>query len=216
MKTAVQLDFDGTVTVHDISYLLLDAFAGDAWHPYLRDYEADRIDVGTFNRRSFGLVTASREEMTDFVLTSDRLVIREGFEEFIVYCEKRDFRLIITSNGLRFYVEAILANLGIGGIEVHASENEFSPEGMKVQYVGPGGIEMNDGFKEAWTRSLLDEGYRVIFVGNGTSDIHAARLADRIFASEALLEQCRRERMTCTPFRDFRDVLAGVRTIVLD
>jgi 2-hydroxy-3-keto-5-methylthiopentenyl-1-phosphate phosphatase len=215
MKTAVQLDFDGTVTVHDISYLLLDAYAGDAWHPHLRDYESGRINVGAFNRRSFALVTAGREEMTDFVLQSGRLVIREGFKEFIDYCRERGFPIMITSNGLRFYVEAILEHLGIAGLEIHASENEFSPDGMKVKYVGPDGSEMEDGFKEAWTRSLMAAGYQVVFVGNGTSDIHPARLARHVFAAEELLEKCRRENLACRPFRDFRDVLTVVETLDL-
>lgn len=216
MKTAVQLDFDGTVTVHDISYSLLDAFAGDAWHPHLRDYESGRINVGTFNRRSFALVTAGRQEMTDFVLKSDRLVIRDGFKEFVAYCQQRDFRLVITSNGLRFYVEAILERLGIDGIEIHASENEFSLQGMKVNYTGPAGAGMDDGFKEAWTRSLLDEGYRVIFIGNGASDIGPARLARYVFAAEELRELCRRENLACYPYQDFRDVLAAVGTLKMD
>jgi 2-hydroxy-3-keto-5-methylthiopentenyl-1-phosphate phosphatase len=215
MKTAVQLDFDGTVTVHDISYLLLDRYAGDAWHHHLHDYESGKINVGAFNRRSFALVTAGRDEMTDFVLKSDRLVIRDGFREFIAWCRERGFHIIVTSNGLRFYVEAVLARLGLEGIEIHASENEFSPAGMKVSYVGPDGAEMEDGFKEAWTRSLLDDGCRVVFIGNGNSDIYSARLARHVFAAEDLLKKCRRENLACYPFRDFRDVLAAIGTLDL-
>jgi 2-hydroxy-3-keto-5-methylthiopentenyl-1-phosphate phosphatase len=215
MSTAVQLDFDGTVTVHDISYLLLDAYAGAAWWPHLEDYEAGRTTVGTFNRRVFGLVTAGRDEMTEFVLRSERLVIRDGFREFIEYCRGREFPIIITSNGLRFYIEAILARLGIEGIEVRASENEFSEHGMKVAYLGPDGAEVEVGFKEAHTRALMAAGYDVLYAGDGSSDIGSARLATHVFAADKLLEKCRRENLTCYPFRDFQDILAKVKTLKL-
>jgi 2-hydroxy-3-keto-5-methylthiopentenyl-1-phosphate phosphatase len=215
MKTAVQLDFDGTVTVHDISYLLLDAYAGDAWRQHLRDYEDGRINVGTFNRRVFGLVKAGREEMTDFVLGSERLVIREGFADFIGYCRQRGYHLVITSNGLRFYVEAILERLGIRGIEIHASENEFSPKGMKVKYIGPDGLETDDGFKAAYTLSLAGQGYTVVYAGDGKSDIYAARLARHVFATGDLLEKCREEGLACQEFRDFRDILSGAEKLEL-
>jgi len=215
MKTAVQLDFDGTITVNDISYLLLDTFAGDAWHPYLKDYEAGRIDVGTFNRRSFGLVTAGREEMTDFVLRSDRLVVRDGFKEFIDYCRERGFPIVITSNGLKFYIEVILAWLGVEGLEVHASENEFSPDGMQVGYRSPDGRLLEKGFKESHTRALIEAGHDVLYAGDGSSDIYSARLATWVFAADTLLEKCRAEKLPCYPFKDFRDILATVRTLDL-
>ena len=181
----------------------------------LEDYESGRIDVGTFNRRAFGLVKAGREEMTDFVLRSDRLVVRDGFKEFIGYCRERGWPIIITSNGLKFYIEVILAWLGVEGLEVHASENEFSPDGMEVGYRGPGGELLEAGFKEAHTRALIDAGNDVLFAGDGSSDIYSARLATWVFATDTLLEKCREENLACYPFKDFRDILAAVRTLDL-
>jgi 2-hydroxy-3-keto-5-methylthiopentenyl-1-phosphate phosphatase len=215
MKTAVQLDFDGTITVHDISYLLLDTYAGNAWRPHLADYEAGRTDVGTFNRRVFGLVKAGQEEMTDFVLRSDRLAVRDGFREFIEYCRERGFPVVVTSNGLKFYIEVILAWLGIEGLEIHASENEFSPDGMKVGYLSSDGTALEAGFKEAHTRALIDAGYDVLYAGDGSSDIAPARLATWVFATDTLLEKCRAENLACYPFRDFRDILAVARSLDL-
>ena len=42
-KTAVQLDFDGTVTEEDVSFLLLDRFANGDWRKYLAEYTAVRL-----------------------------------------------------------------------------------------------------------------------------------------------------------------------------
>lgn len=216
MKTAIQLDFDGTVTVEDISYLLLDTFVGDAWHTWKEAYASGKTTVGAFNRNVFGMMKADREAMTDLVLTSNRVVIRSGFREFIDYCRDKGYKIIITSNGLRFYIEAILGKLGITGIEIFAAENEFFSGGVNVRYLGPDGDEVEDGFKETCARDLKRRGFDIVFAGNGNSDIHPARLARCVFATEDLLERCREEGLPHYPFMDFTDILRTMKSLELD
>jgi 2-hydroxy-3-keto-5-methylthiopentenyl-1-phosphate phosphatase len=124
--------------------------------------------------------------------------------------------LVIVSNGLIFYIEAILESLGVDGIEVHAAENRFSPDGMDVRYVGPDGTEMEVGYKEAYTELLQKKGYDVIYVGNGSSDIYSARRSIYTFATADLMGKCQEENLECIPFNDFYDVINGLKTLELD
>jgi 2-hydroxy-3-keto-5-methylthiopentenyl-1-phosphate phosphatase len=213
MRIAVQCDFDGTVTEEDVSFLLLDTFADGDWIRLLADYMEGRIPVGAFNRKAFAMVKADRQTLTDFVLESGRVKVRPGFEELLNYCSRKGFAFVIVSNGLIFYVEAILDNLGIKGIEALAAQNQFSPEGVKVQYIGPDGSQMEAGFKEAYTELLLKRGYSVVYVGNGISDIYPARRAIKVFATGDLLKRCREENLECTPFNDLNDVVSGLETL---
>jgi 2-hydroxy-3-keto-5-methylthiopentenyl-1-phosphate phosphatase len=216
MKIAVQLDFDGTVTEEDVSFLLLDTYVGNIWREHLKEYTAGKIPVGTFNKKVFGMVKAGRKAMTDLVLNSDRVKIRPGFPELLDYCAKKGIKAVIVSNGLIFYIEAILKKLGLNGMEVYAARNRFSPRGLKVAYVGPDGTEMEIGFKEAYTDLLEKEGYEVFYVGNGASDIFSARRARHVFAVDELLNCCRKENVPCTPFTDFFDVIRGLDIIISD
>jgi 2-hydroxy-3-keto-5-methylthiopentenyl-1-phosphate phosphatase len=213
MKIAVQLDFDGTVTVEDISFMLLDEFAGDNWRNILAEYSAGNKTVGAFNREVFGRVKVDYRTMLDMVMTGEKVKIRPGLRELAEYCLRLDYRIIIVSNGLTFYIEAILKNLGLEGIEVHASENEFSPNGMKVRYVGPDGTELDTGFKEAYTDMLLKQGCYVVYIGDGTSDIVSARLSHKVFATGDLLKKCREEQIDYIPFIDFFEVIKGLEKI---
>ena len=147
MKIAVQLDFDGTVTMEDVSFLLLDTFVGSGWRKYLDEYSAGKISVGAFNKKVFGMMQADRQTMTDLVLNSDRVKVRPGLRELLDYCKKKDYRVVIVSNGLTFYIEAILEKLGVNGLQIYAAENVFYPGGMKVRYLGPDGKELETGFK---------------------------------------------------------------------
>jgi 2-hydroxy-3-keto-5-methylthiopentenyl-1-phosphate phosphatase len=215
-KTAVQLDFDGTVTEEDISFLLLDTYTGNNWHVYLDEYASGDISVGSFNQSAFGMIRADEKTLTDFVLSSPKTRIRAGLKDFVDYCKGRGLRIIVVSNGLTFYIKAILNKLGISGLEIYAAENIFSPSGMRVRYLGPDSREVDAGFKESYTDMLLREGYEVIYVGNGTSDIYPSRKARYIFATEDLLRRCQRENLKCYPFKDFRDVVKGIQELNLD
>jgi 2-hydroxy-3-keto-5-methylthiopentenyl-1-phosphate phosphatase len=215
MKIAVQLDFDGTVTVADVSFLLLDTYVGSVWREYLKEYTSGDISVGAFNKKVFGMMQADRKTMTDLVLNSDRVIVRPGLKELLDYCQKKDYKVVIVSNGLTFYIEAILEKLGVNGLDIYAAENVFYPGGMKVRYIGPEGKELEVGFKEAYTDMLGKEGYDVIYVGNGTSDIYPSRKAKYVFATADLLKRCRQEKLKCFPFNDFYEVIKGMQSMDL-
>jgi 2-hydroxy-3-keto-5-methylthiopentenyl-1-phosphate phosphatase len=164
MKTAVQLDFDGTVTVEDVSFLLLDMYVGSQWREYLKEYTSGDISVGAFNKKVFGMMKADRKTMTDLVLNSDRVKVRPGLRELLDYCKEKDYKV---------------------------------------------------GFKEAYTEMLCKEGYNVIYVGNGTSDIYPSRKAKYVCATADLLERCREEKLKCYPFEDFHDVIKALKSLKL-
>ena len=105
--------------------------------------------------------------------------------------------------------------MGIKNIEVFAAQSRFSPEGMEVKYIGPDGSQLEDSFKEVYTELFLRRGYRVVYVGNGISDIYPARRAHHIFATDDLLDQCKEMRLNCTPFNDLNDVVRGLELLPL-
>src|SRR4030042_3631779 len=216
MKKAVQIDFDGTVTEEYVSFLLLDTYVGSTWREYLKEYSSGDISVGAFNKKVFGMMKADRKTMTDLVLTSDRVKIRPGFKEIIDYCAGKGLKVTIVSNGLNFYIEAILKKLGINELEINAAENVFFPGGMKVRYIGPDGKEVEAGFKQAYTKALCKEGYEVIYVGNGTSDIYPSRLERHVFGTADLLKRCKKEKLKCFPFNDFHEVVSVLKKLKLN
>lgn len=210
-KMLVQCDFDGTITEWDVSFRLLDAFAGGDWRQMLEEYRAGQIPVGAFNTKAFALIKADRQTLLDFIARKDEVRIRPGFGELLDYCRQNRLKFVIVSNGVDFYIEAILKRIGIDGIEVFAARSRFAPGGLEVQYIGPDGKPMEDSFKEAYTQLFIDRGYRVVYVGNGISDIYPARKAHYVFATADLLERCQETDLHCIPFHDLNDVLAGLK-----
>jgi 2-hydroxy-3-keto-5-methylthiopentenyl-1-phosphate phosphatase len=208
MKTLVQCDFDGTVTEEDTSFFLLDAFAQGDWRRLLREYKEHKISVGEFNTKAFAMVKADKPMLLEAL--EGKVKVRAGFHELVNYCKRRGFRLVIVSNGLDFYIEATLKDLSLENIEVHAAKASFHPEGMEVQYLGPDGKRLEDGVKEAYTKSFLSLGYRVIYVGNGDSDFAPAKYANHVFATGELLAYCRENNLNYKPFESFIDIVRDI------
>jgi len=207
-KTVVQCDFDGTITEEDVGFMLLDIFARGDWRRVLEEYKENKIPVGHFNSKVFALVKADKQRLLKAI--AGKVKIRAGFHELVAYCRRKGFRFVIVSNGLDFYIQSILRDLGTGNIEIFAAQTRFLPEGLQVQYIGPEGHPLDDGFKEAYVSSFLKSGCRVIYVGNGTSDISPAGHCQHVFATDELLARCRKTNLDCSAFTDFSDVLRGL------
>jgi len=208
VRTLIQCDFDGTITQEDEAFLLLDAYADGDWRQVLAEHREGKITVGQFNSRAFAMVKRDKQMLVDFVRRTVK--VRPGFAELGALCRRKGFRLVIVSNGLDFYIKEVLKDAGLEEVEVHAAQTWFEPRGVVVKYIGPDGCQLQDGFKEAYTRAFLSQGYRVIYVGNGPSDMPAARLAHCVFAIGELLTLCRETKLNCTPFSDLSDIVRGL------
>jgi len=209
-KTILQCDFDGTITEEDVSFILLDRFAPPTWRDWLDSYRRGQITVGQFNKVAFSLMRAGRKELFEYVNQVAR--IRPGLKELVEYCRQHNIEFVVVSNGLDFYINAIFDNAGIpGSVRVIAASTEFDTDRVKVKYIGPDGNELMDKFKESYTRLFLDQGYRVIYAGNGVSDLPAARLSERIFACQDLAEACREHNIPFIPFNSLYDIVEGLK-----
>ena len=194
--------------------MLLDAFANGDWRYWDNKYDAGEISVGRFNTEVFSMVVADRQTMLDYI--KGRVVIRPGFGEFVTLCRQRDFRLVIVSNGLSFYIEQVLGDIGLGSLEVHAADTHFHKGELSVQYVSPNGTAVDSGLKDIYVNLFLAEGHRVVYIGDGRSDFLPARRCDFIFAAAdagSLLKICHRENVECHPYTSFYDIIRVMETL---
>lgn len=213
-KTLVQCDFDGTITIGDVGFMMLDGFAGAEWRQWEEKYAAGEISVGRFNKEVFSMIAADRQTLLDYI--RGRVVIRPGLKEFVDLCRQREFHFVIVSNGLSFYIERILEDIGLPGLEVHAANTLFCTEGLRVEYLDPDGAVVDSGPKKAYANSFLADGYRVIYIGDGRSDFLPARCCNLIFAAAdegSLLKLCRQENIQCYPYTSFHDIISIVETL---
>lgn len=213
VKTLVQCDFDNTIAEFDVSFMLLDAFADGDWRQILQEYRERRIPVGVFSQKTFNMIKADEATMLDYLFAEKRVRVRPGFRELLDLCSRKGFGFIIVSNGLKFYIDAILKHAGVTGIEIFAAHTEFNPAGLEITYIDPDGQPVLDKFKQLYVERYLNQGYRVAYIGDGYSDIMPASLSRYVFARDDLLNHFRGNNLKCTPFNDLNDVVKGLEGI---
>ena len=58
-----------------------------------------------------------------------------------------------------------------------------------------------------------EEGYSIIYIGNGASDLVPAWRCEYVIATDVLLRRCREAGIECKSFKDFHDVVEVLETI---
>ncbi len=197
--------------MEDQSFHILDEYAEGDWRAMLADYRAGKMEVGEFNTRAFAMVRADETTLTAFIRGKVRL--RPGFPELVAYCREQGHGIVIVSNGLDFYIRTILADAGISGITVHAATTRFDAAGPDVRYIGPDGGRLESAFKTTHMETYRRPGRKLIYLGDGLSDIFPARIADYVFACRELVQICRRENVPHTPFETLFQVRDALVTL---
>ncbi|MBA7673762.1 2-hydroxy-3-keto-5-methylthiopentenyl-1-phosphate phosphatase [subsurface metagenome] len=207
----IQCDFDGTITTNNISLLLREKFAIGNWRKIESDYLGGRLAVEESNKRQYALIKESREKLKAFARKNAE--IRAGFLEFVTYCLAAGIRLVIVSSGLDFYIEVVLDKIGASDLELHCAQTSFAKDSITVSYAGPDGGTVREGFKKKYLAWLRKRGGRVAYIGDGLSDLEAARQADHVFATGHLLDLLDTYSIERSAFSDFYDLQRQIRLL---
>ena len=207
----IQCDFDGTIIRNNLSILLRETFAHSDWQKIELDYLQGHLTVEQSNKLQFAFIKEPKEKLQEFV--RQHIEVRPGFVEFVRYCRDTSTPLVIVSSGLDFYIEPVLAEIGTPDLELHCGQTSFGENGVAVSYTDPEGNIINEGFKKTYLASLKKRGRNIIYIGDGLSDLEAARDADHVFATGHLLKLLRAESVLCSVFFDFYDLLRQVRLL---
>jgi len=207
----IQCDFDGTIIKNNLSILLRENFARGDWRKIESDYLHGRLTVEQSNKLQFALVKEPEERLREFARR--HFDLRPGFVEFVRYCQESAIQFVIVSSGLDFYIEPVLEEIGLPDLELHCGQTSFSGNGIDVSYYDPEGNIVSEGFKKKYLAWLRKRGGKIIYIGDGLSDLEAARQADHIFATGSLLDLLSNASVNCNRFSDFHDLLRQVRLL---
>jgi 2-hydroxy-3-keto-5-methylthiopentenyl-1-phosphate phosphatase len=205
VASIICLDFDDTIVLDNTARQVFERFAASEWRVAEDRYKAGQLSVEQFNAAALDLVTATDEELRAFAAQSAGL--RDGFLELTDWAHWHGWLAIVVSNGFDFYVDTVLDGLGLDRLARHAGRTRFDYR-WRVTYLSPRGIELQEGFKLAYAAAFRGAADFVVYVGDGASDVEAARLAQVVFARSTLWERLKDEHPRIYPFETFNDVTA--------
>jgi len=207
-------DFDGTITVRDLTSAVWDRYVPDWRRRLLPASESGEITAFEMIRRGYAEVAAPPAEVAEIVRAEAE--IRAGFDRLVAQVRARGWLLAVVSNGLSFYI----ADLVPPGVPIFAYDARYDGGRWQVTLPSKGDLGVDPtpppggDFKVHVLAELRarQPGAPTAYIGDGRLDFEAARRCDRIFAvrGSPLVRLCARAGLACSEFDTFDDVVAAL------
>ncbi|KAI0006640.1 2,3-diketo-5-methylthio-1-phosphopentane phosphatase [Xylariaceae sp. FL0662B] len=221
-------DFDGTIFMQDTGHILFDNHGCGSKRRQLLD---EQIKTG---ERSFRDVS---EEMWSslnvpfedgFEVMEKNLEIDPDFQKFHKFCLANDIPFNVISAGLkpvlRRVLDAFLGEEASAHIDIVANDVKIAEDGSEWKPIWRHDTELGhdkalsiaEARKKAEMRCEDGTIPLIVFVGDGVSDLAAAREADVLFARRGLRleEYCIEHQIPYIPFDTFADIQREITRIM--
>ena len=208
-KLLIFSDFDGTITEEDAIVMTLKAFAPPEWKGIAHRILVERsLSVQEGIQQLYALLDASlKDEILAFVQTHVKL--RQGFPDFMAWCQANQIHLQVVSGGLDAFIEPVLADYQ-GQYMLFSNQANFSATQIQVDMpFAPQSCEVC-GTCACCKVEILNrwssETHVKVVIGDSVTDFGMAKVADWVFARDALAEELRQQGKPFTPFETFDDI----------
>jgi 2,3-diketo-5-methylthio-1-phosphopentane phosphatase len=207
-------DFDGTVSVEDITDSLLERFARPGWQTIEQAWRRGEIGSHDCMAEQVALLDASKDEIDAHL---DTMMIDRAFAAFVAQVEDAGVPLAVVSDGLDYAIRRILDAHGLGRVPIVANRLEQTDErGWRLEFPhgNPSCRVASGNCKCASAARAKDARRRVLLIGDGASDFCVASEADLVFAKHRLIEHCRAAGIAYVPVTGFADALDLLPTLL--
>nr|WP_300004355.1 MtnX-like HAD-IB family phosphatase [Tissierella sp.] len=207
---AILVDFDGTITTEDTNTRLIDHFGDrDKTRAIRKDFNEGKINFPQYFDKEIDQLRISEEEYIDFLL--EEIELSPGFLEFYKIARQKDITIGIISGGFSNGIVPYLKKYGIDDIEIFSNKLIFDENGPSIEFLdgkdtmccdkGPCG---NCKIKHYNRYKKIAE--KVIFVGDGVTDMPVAEEADIVFAKDALADYLDKKDIGYIEYGTFNDI----------
>jgi 2-hydroxy-3-keto-5-methylthiopentenyl-1-phosphate phosphatase len=205
----VVCDFDGTITVDDLTNLIWDRHVPYDWRAVLTPLSREGVLTPLeMIARGYADVPQPPETLLAEVLPRGRL--RAGFADLVDACRAHRWPLEVLSHGLTFYIRPLLPP----DVSLTAFEGRFEDGRWRVSLPPDLTIPPERDFKVHVVALLRARhpGHTTVYVGDGRLDFPAARTCERVFAvrNSTLANLCLEAGVPFTPFDAFDEVVAAL------
>jgi len=216
-KVYVLSDFDGTITVEDAAVALLNEYCSVDWYKYVRLWERHDMSLRQSLKQMYEHIVVTKPQVEDFVQKNVR--VRKGFPEFIDWCGKNHIPFTIVSEGLDVVIKATLAKYQVK-TEVRTNRMLFNGNKVTIEFPETPPLCHHDDneicgtCKSSHVKNLQDEGWTVVYIGDGKTDVRPGKMADIVFGRRALARTLTEQCHYFFPFENFVTIKERLGTII--
>lgn len=206
-KCLIAVDFDGTISMRDVGYSFFHHFSGGKNDELLPAWKSGEMSTRECLLREAALVKTSKEQAFKFL---EDFKLDRAFPGFVKSCREQKISLTIISDGLDFYIKFLLDKYDLAGIKAISNKAIFENGGVSIEFPYDNRKCQSCGScKEERLEDLKKQHpgkFDIVFVGDGYSDVCAAKAADILFAKKDLKIYCNDNSIEYLDYNDFNDV----------
>ncbi len=209
----VQCDFDGTISIDDVTDTLLQRFGRPGWQALEEAWEAGEIGSRECMKGQVALLDMSAAELDAHL---DALPIDPHFAAFVAAAQRRGMPVQVVSDGIDHAIRHILGRHGLDSLPVLANRLVQTGERswqLQSPHASGACVRASGNCKcERLAEQQAVHG-KVLFVGDGSSDFCVSGKADFVLAKARLIGHCESRQIAHAPFTHFGDALALMEEI---
>lgn len=204
-NSIVFCDFDGTITKNDTVNYFLSLFADKKWLEIEEQWIKGEIGSKECMTRQFNCIDyISQEQLDNFI---ENIEIDEYFVEFVEFLKKNNTEVYIVSDGFDLFINSTLKKYNLDDIKVFSNKLIFDNGKFITSYPRYQiGCKKNAGLCKCEVIESHRENKRVIYIGDGNSDVCVCSLADTLFAKNELSVYCCVNSIAHIKFSIFKDI----------
>ena len=147
------------------------------------------------------------------VAVAEEIALDPGFGPLVEWLRGEGAEVAVVSDGFGFYVHDFIAPFEV---PVFTNELDAATNTLRYPNANPGCATCGicGTCKPAVLAEAAARGRTTVFVGDGISDRHAARVAEVLFATKGLARWCDAEGIAYAPFDALADVLTGMKSLM--
>ncbi len=209
LKPVLFFDFDNTLTEGDILDEVIERFSPDErWRDWEHAWAEGRLAARDCLRLQMENLRVTRETLFAYL---GRVRIDPVFAEIVDWSKARGVDVNIVSDSFLPMIHHILMANGIDVVPVYANDVGFSDDRLIPAF--PFYDANCTRSANAKARHLAPYGnHRIIFAGDGHSDLDAALAAHVVFAKSTLAKELGARAVTFHPFETLEPVLEFLET----
>ena len=208
----VYFDFDNTITVFDVLDDIIKRFSiNKKWISIEKRWKQGKIGSKECLKRQLASVRISRKELLKY-LSSIKLDLH--FKKLYAFLKDKGIHPVILSDDFSFIIKRLLLNNDVKGIKVYSNELKFKKDRLVLSFPHTN----NSCFMCAHCKkkNLLKKPFsdKIIYIGDGFSDVCPAKQADIVFAKGSLLKYFRKAQRKCVAIKDLGDVYNRLKGVL--
>lgn len=211
----VQSDFDGTISLLDVTDTLLTRFGRPGWQALEDAWERGDIGSRECMKGQVALLDMSEAELQAHL---DGIAIDPGFAGFVRAARGHGVPVQVVSDGLDYAIRHVLGRHGLGHLPVFANRLVRAGERawrLESPWASAHCARASGNCKCERLVGERGPAGRVLYVGDSTSDFCVSGKADFVLAKHKLIGYCESQGIAHAPFTDFAHaagLLGGVMT----